>query len=137
VTGVPHASRGRAGGLSRRHDDVLRITKSGYLPGLIVAGEIDESTYPCLVQNLAAVARHGDVHIDLGEVEFCDLAGLRAIVTLACSPGGDPARRVTLHAAPRRVRRILQILGWDVMPGVAFDDRRIPAAAAGRQHACH
>ena len=107
-------------------EDVLRIAKSEHVPGLIIAGEIDEATYPYLLQSLATVDRHGEVHVDLSDVEFCDLAGLRAIVTLA-EPEADPdrARRVILHAMPPRLHRVLQILGWDTLPGLTFDDEPI------------
>lgn len=121
-------------------DDVLRITRSVGLPGLILAGEIDESSYPVLVRSLAALGSSRDVHVDLGGVDYCDLAGLRAIIC-AGGPGdtpqapalGGPAPggrlaggRVVLHAVPGRLRRILQILGWDAMPGVGFDERSLP-----------
>lgn len=105
-------------------DDVLRITKSEHVPGLIIAGEIDESTYPYLLQSLATVGRRGDVHVDLSGVEFCDLAGLRAIVTLA-EADADSGRRVILHAMPSRLQRLLQILGWDTLPGLTFDNESI------------
>lgn len=114
-------------------EDVLRITKSDHVPGLIIAGEIDESTYPCLVQALATVGGYGDVHVDLSAVEFCDLAGLRAIVTLADPErDGDRAQRVILHAMPARLQRVLQILGWDTLPGLTFDAEPIagPAVSA-------
>ncbi len=111
-------------------DEVLRVTKASGQPGLIIAGEIYESGYSLLLQSLAALDPDGDVHIDLGGVEFCDLAGLRAIVCVAAPDDDGPARKVTLHAVPARLRKILQILGWDVMPGVAFDDRGLAAPRA-------
>jgi hypothetical protein len=116
-------------------DDVLRITRSAGLPGLILAGEIDESSYPVLVRSLAALGSGRDVHVDLGGVDYCDLAGLRAIICARgpgdAAPGGGLASglaggRVVLHAVPGRLRRILQILGWDAMPGVGFDERSLP-----------
>lgn len=114
-------------------DDELRITRSQGLPGLILAGEIDESSYPVLVRSLAALGSLRDVHVDLGGVDYCDLAGLRAIIRAAGpddaaepAPGDLTAGRVVLHAVPGRLRRILQILGWDAMPGVGFDERRLP-----------
>ncbi len=137
-------------------DDVLRITRSVGLPGLILAGEIDESSYPVLVRSLAALGSSRDVHVDLGGVDYCDLAGLRAIICAGgpgdtapgeatpgagidgrvtpqapalggTAPGGRLAGgRVVLHAVPGRLRRILQILGWDAMPGVGFDERSLP-----------
>ncbi|HEX3925651.1 MAG TPA: STAS domain-containing protein [Streptosporangiaceae bacterium] len=127
-------------------DDVLRITRSVGLPGLILAGEIDESSYPVLVRSLAALGSAQDVHVDLGGVDYCDLAGLRAIICVAApgdtpqapapagpapsgpAPGGGrlAGGRVVLHAVPGRLRRILQILGWDAIPGVGFDERSLP-----------
>jgi ABC-type transporter Mla MlaB component len=115
-------------------DEVLRISKVNDRPGLVIAGEVDESGYPILLQCLAALGTHDEVHIDLGGVEFCDLAGLRAIVCVG-RPDDDaiPGRHVCLHAMPPRLRKILQILGWEDAPGLAFDDSSL---AAGPAPAC-
>ena len=115
-------------------DDVLRMTQVNGGLGLIIAGEIDESSYPRLLRGLGALNARDDVHIDLAGVSFCDLAGLRAIVC-AGEPGTDGSARghLTLHAVPGRLRRILEILGWDDMPGVGFTDERLPAGH--EQHA--
>jgi ABC-type transporter Mla MlaB component len=115
-------------------DDALRITPANGAPGLVIAGEIDESSYRRLVQGLAVLDPRGNVRIDLSGVEFCDLAGLRAIVCVTEASAGDSVPgHLTLHAVPERLRRILQILGWDDMPGVGFTDKRLPAGQ--QQHA--
>jgi anti-anti-sigma regulatory factor len=114
-------------------DDVLRMTPADGVPGLVIAGEIDESTYRRLVRGLGALNPHGDVHIDLSGVDFCDLAGLRAIVCVTEADDGSGPRHLTLHAVPDRIRRILEILGWDGMPGVGFTDERLPTGH--EQHA--
>jgi hypothetical protein len=49
------------------------------------------------------------------------------------SAGDSVPGHLTLHAVPDRLRRILQILGWDDMPGVGFTDERLPAGQ--QQHA--
>jgi ABC-type transporter Mla MlaB component len=115
-------------------DEVLRISKVNDRPGLVIAGEVDESGYPVLLQCLAALGTHGEVHIDLGGVEFCDLAGLRAIVCVG-RPDEDASsgRNVCLHAVPLRMRKIMQILGWDEAPGLTFDEASL---AAGSVPAC-
>jgi ABC-type transporter Mla MlaB component len=115
-------------------DDALRITPASGAQGLVIAGEIDESSYRLLMRGLAAVNPRDDVHIDLSGVEFCDLAGLRAIVCVTQADAGDSALgHLTLHAVPDRLRRILQILGWDDMPGVGFAEDRLPTGR--EQHA--
>ena len=72
-------------------DGMLRIAWAGDPPVLNIAGEIDESTYPGLVGALKEVQDgYGEVHISLAEVDYCDLAGLRAIVLLTGTDGQGP-----------------------------------------------
>jgi anti-anti-sigma regulatory factor len=116
-------------------DEALRIAKADGEPGLIIAGEVDESGYPVLLQSLAALGRAGKVHVDLGGIEFCDLAGLRAIVYAGRLDGdAAPDRCVCLHAVPPRLRKILSILGWDEMPGITFDEASLAARAEAGDH---
>ena len=108
-------------GDSRAYDDgVLRITRTGPPSGVSIAGEIDESTYSALVVTLDELTRgQHEVHVDLGDVVYCDLAGLRAIVRLAIGDGADRPRQVVLHNLPRHIRAVLAITGWDALPGLA------------------
>ena len=103
-------------------DGVLRITRTGPPPGLALAGEIDESTYSPLVATLDELTRgQQEVHVDLADVAYCDLAGLRAIVRLAGPAGeGGTARRVVLHHVPAQLRAVLEIIGWDSVPGLSL-----------------
>ena len=100
----------------------LRITWAG--DRLLVAGDIDEDTYPDLMIALCSiVGQPGEVHLQLAGVEYCDLAGLRAIVRLTEASWPDTgrgARRVVLHGLPEWLLRILQILGWDAVPGLVI-----------------
>ncbi len=99
---------------------VLRITPMASPDGLAIAGEIDEATYPALVTTLHELAEaHQVVHLDLGEVSYCDLAGLRAIVRLAIGDGTEVPRQVVLYHLPRHIRAVLAITGWDALPGLA------------------
>jgi ABC-type transporter Mla MlaB component len=108
-------------------DGVLRITSTSDPPGLALEGEIDESTYPGLVQALQTSTKdRAEVHFSLGGVRYCDLAGLRAIVR-ATGIGEDSAngaghgRRVVLHEVPAQLIKVLRIVGWDATPGLAVD----------------
>jgi anti-anti-sigma factor len=100
-------------------DGVLRITRTADPPGLAIAGEIDESTYPALLTALQELpATPPELHLDMADVSYCDLAGLRAIVRLASPGGGDTGRPVILHKVPEQLRAVLQIIGWDAVPGL-------------------
>ena len=104
-------------------DGVLRVTRSGRPPIVALAGEIDESTYPGLVDALeAAVDGQSEVHFDFAQVAYCDLAGLRAIVRVTGADGNGSRRRVVLHRLSPELETILRIVGWDGTPGLALDE---------------
>lgn len=111
-------------------DGVLRVTWAGNPPVLALAGEIDESTYPGLVGALKkATDGHGEVHVSLAAVDYCDLAGLRAIILLTGDDGqshngGPQSRRVVLHEVPPQLQTVLRIVGWDSVPGLTLDGQR-------------
>ena len=113
-------------------NEALRVSSSGSPPWLVIAGEIDESTYPILLAGLAAAEGYREIHIELGGVRYCDLAGLRSIVRLTgtSSVSGRPIRRVVLHAVPSWLAEVLQILGWDTVPGIALEE--LPLSGASR-----
>jgi anti-anti-sigma factor len=100
----------------------LRITQLAPPAGLAISGEIDEGTYPALVTSLQELAEGQPVvHLDLGGVSYCDLAGLRAIVRLTAEGGAARPRHVVLHGVPRHIRTVLAITGWDALPGLAVE----------------
>jgi ABC-type transporter Mla MlaB component len=123
-------------------DGVLRITNTDDPPGLAIAGEIDESTYDGLIGALGRLT-HGpaEVHVSLGGVSYCDLAGLRAIVRVTGADGGagrndeGDARRVVLHEVPPQLAAVLRIVGWDSTPGLAVDQP--PGSANARGNGLH
>jgi anti-anti-sigma factor len=94
-------------------------------PTLHLAGDIDEWTFPDLMQILARTAAAGArrIQVDLADVEYCDVAGLRAIISLAHGQGGDRAAvdEIVFTHLPGPLRRVLRILGWDATPGVILD----------------
>ncbi len=100
-------------------------------PVLHLAGDIDEWTYPSLIEVLAAAAATGwdRIRVDLAGVGYCDVAGLRAIMSLAGGPGqagstsgGASAGQVVLAHLHPPLRSVLRILGWDTVPGVIVED---------------
>lgn len=103
-------------------DGVLRIT--GVPPVAALAGEIDESSYAGLLSALEELGNgYNEVQLDLAGVRYCDLAGLRAIVSLTSAGRSGAVRRVVLHDIPPSLRKVLQIVGWDATPGLALDEQ--------------
>ena len=116
---------GRGSGLVL-DDGTLRIAwRSGEPPIMALAGEVDESSYPGLVAALTgAAARYDEIHLDLAGLDYCDLAGLRAIVRLASpdAPGGGAVKQVVLHQVPESLRTVLHIVGWDASARLTLAD---------------
>jgi anti-anti-sigma regulatory factor len=108
---------------------VLRITCIGSPASLAIAGDIDGYTYAALLDTLH------EIHINLADVDYCDLAGLRAIILLAAG-SANPDRggaRLVLHEVPGQLKTILQILGWDTTPGLVIDEpgqRSVPVGSS-------
>jgi anti-anti-sigma factor len=102
-------------------DGVLRITATSNPPGLAIAGEIDEDTYPALVAKLEQLAGTSEIHLNLAGVQYCDLAGLRAMIRLAGSGRRGDSRQVVLHEVPPRLQTVLGILGWDITPRLVIN----------------
>jgi anti-anti-sigma regulatory factor len=106
-------------------DGTLRITLVHSPPGLAITGDIDESTYCRLLSALETfTGGPGDIHVNLAGVEYCDLAGLRAIIGLT-GASGHSSRGVVLHSVPPHLNTVLRILGWDSIPGLTMDDSEI------------
>lgn len=117
------------------NDGVLRITYTGSPATLAIAGDIDEYTHAALVETLRKLTDGlHEIHINLADVAYCDLAGLRAIILLGGSANHDRGgTRLVLHEVPAQLKTILQILGWDSTPGLAIAEqgqRSAPARAS-------
>jgi anti-anti-sigma factor len=99
-----------------------------------LAGDVDERTYHDLTKVLEAVAATGErtIRIDLADVSYCDLAGLRAIIMLAGAreDGRPGAEQLVLAHLPSSLRTVLRIAGWDTTPGLVVEDEASQQAEA-------
>jgi anti-anti-sigma factor len=96
--------------------DVVSLTDR---PGLRLVGEVDAATGPVLAAALEPlVDHHTDIHLDLAELSFIDVAGVTALVTVAgrCGPPG----RLILHRPPGHLPRMIELL-WGRLPGIEMD----------------
>ena len=106
-------------------DALLRIARSIRPPGLRLTGDIDSSNIDVVLDSLAlAAAEGGDLHLDLSGLQFCDVGGIRAIVTTA--QGMEPGRRVVIHGLAPHLRQVMRVVGWDEVPNLLVEAEATP-----------
>jgi anti-anti-sigma regulatory factor len=98
------ASIGRSGSLTAARvvgDETLRL-----------AGELDHQTAPAVVDALHAHF-HGPLRLELADLTFVDVAGMRAL-------RGSTGQPLTVVSSSPPVRRLAALLAWDSDPGVSL-----------------
>jgi anti-anti-sigma regulatory factor len=98
--------------------ELAQIARLGYLaasrvlpgPTLRLCGELD---FGCAeaVAGLLHAHYHGTLRLDLAELEYVDVAGLRAL-------RGKSGQRLMITSASEAVRRLVNLLGWDTDPAI-------------------
>ena len=102
-------------------DKQLVITSTEAPAGLSACGAIDVFNVDAFAQVLAAsLAGGGDLNIDLHRLEFCDVSGIRALVSAA--RGVDDGRRLIVRGLPAGLRSVMTLVGWSDLPGLVIDD---------------
>jgi len=120
VTGVIECHQ-RVVQIDPLHDDHrLRITPTFDPHGLRVTGAVDLTTSGALASTLRLAANWPGpkLHVDLGELEFIDVAGVREIVRAAEMLG--PGRRLVVERLAPPLRRVFELAGWDHAPGLCL-----------------
>jgi anti-anti-sigma factor len=115
----------------RADDDLLYIDKQlvirrTYAPaGLSVSGAIDVFNVDAFAETLVnSVQGVGDLRVDLRHLEFCDVSGIRALVSAAKDV--HQGRRLVLAGLPPQLRNVMTLVGWDDLPGLVIDDSNEP-----------
>jgi len=102
-------------------DKQLVIRRTHAPDGLSFTGAIDLFNVDSVARSLSSVlGEEGDLHIDVSQLEFCDVSGIRALVTAAESVGSR--RRLVLHGLPPQLRTVMRVVGWTDLPGLVIDD---------------
>ena len=97
---------------------VIRRTSSPY--GLLITGVIDLFNIDSFARTLnASLEGEGELHIDLSRLEFCDVSGIRALVSAAERLDGQ--RRLVLQGLPPQLRTVMTVVGWADLPGLVID----------------
>jgi ABC-type transporter Mla MlaB component len=93
-------------------DGYLAAARVGRGPSatLRLCGELDFGCADTLASVLGA-HYHGSLRLDLEDLEFVDVAGMRAL-------RGRTAQPLTIVGATESVRRLLSLLAWDTDPSI-------------------
>jgi anti-anti-sigma regulatory factor len=96
-------------------DKQLVVLRTTVPPGVRFAGEIDASNSYAVSDSLAAaVGLDGDIHVDVSNLLFCDISGIRELVSAAESM--DRGRRLLLHGMPALLETVIRVVGWNQLP---------------------
>jgi anti-anti-sigma factor len=66
------------------------------------------------------VQANGRLVLDVGEITFIDSSGLRALLQLSQQMNG--AAPLVLSQVPPSVRRLLDVVGLEAVPGIEVED---------------
>ena len=66
----------------------------------------------------------GDLRVDLRDLEFCDVSGIRALVSAAKDL--HQGRRLVLTGLPAQLRNVMTLVGWNDLPGMVINDSDEP-----------
>ena len=90
----------------------LEVAATTLPAGIRLRGEVDICSLPSLELALEMlVGRDGDATVDLRELTFIDVTGLRALARAAIQLRSR-GLRVRLAGAGRQTRHVLGVLGW-------------------------
>jgi anti-anti-sigma factor len=98
------------------------VIRRTYAPmGLSVSGSIDVSNVDAFAETVAGcLDGAGDLKVDLHYLEFCDVSGIRALVSAA--RGAGEGRRMVLEGLPDQLRSVMALVGWSELPGLVLAD---------------
>ena len=100
-----------AGGLTVYTDRQLVVTRTEMPDGLRFLGEIDLSNSTAIARSLIPLlSMNANPHLDMTDLIFCDVSGIRALVTVAQNLGPD--RRLRLHGLEPQIERVIRVIGW-------------------------
>ena len=66
----------------------------------------------------------GDLRVDLRDLEFCDISGMRALVSAAKDL--HQGRRLVLTGLPAQLRNVMTLVDWNDLPGMVINDSDEP-----------
>jgi anti-sigma B factor antagonist len=90
----------------------VEINRVGPATAVSVRGELDLASVPAVDDVLMGLIEHdtSEILVDLGDVEFMDVAGLRALLNVR-QAARERGHTVKVTNVSRQVNRLLEIVG--------------------------
>lgn len=101
-------------------DKQLLIRHTFWPSGLRFTGEIDAWNLDPVVGTLAANLPDGHIHFELSQLTFCDVGGIRALVSVAEKIKSPHC--LVFHGAVPKLRTALNMVGWGKVPQLVLCD---------------
>lgn len=107
-----------------QEDAQLRIWRNPDTAWLRISGEIDASNVEAVKEALQVAHREpGDLNLEVSQLLFCDVTGIRAIVAAAAQL--EDGRRMVLHGLDPQLQKVFRVVGWGGMPNLVIDANRV------------
>ena len=91
-------------------DKQLVVMRTHEPTGFSFSGEMDASNSRAVAESLSSVlAGDEDIHIDLSELSFCDISGIRCLVEAAQA---RERGRLMIHGLPPLLQTVMNVTGW-------------------------
>jgi anti-anti-sigma factor len=103
-------------------DKQLVVMRTDEPVGLSFSGEMDATNSRAVADSLSSeFAGDEDIHLDLSQLSFCDISGIRCLVEAAQS---RKRGRLMLHGLPPLLQTVMTVTGWS-------DQEHMVVCAAG------
>jgi STAS domain len=96
-------------------DKQLVVARTPDPAGLRFSGEIDMSNRAAVARCVDLFPGAEDVHLEVSELIFCDISGIRAFVEAAEAPRQG---RLLLHGLPDLLQTVMRVTGWANLPNL-------------------
>jgi anti-sigma B factor antagonist len=97
-------------------DKQLVVARTYEPVGLRFSGEIDVTNRDAVAKCLGLLpAGEREVHLEVTELIFCDISGIRAFVDAAEAPRQG---RLLLHGLPELLQTVMRVTGWADLPNL-------------------
>lgn len=108
--------RGPAAGVEHVYvDKQLTVSRTSQPSGIRFIGEMDASNSHSVSSAITKAMTPGDdLHVDVSYLQFCDVSGIRALVSAA--EALTEGHRLLLHGMPAQLETVIKVVGWDRQP---------------------